>query len=1200
MSGSYRVAPVNRGASQQGYVLLTCLLAMLFCSIVVASMLTVAGSTVNIEESGRVRERQQRAAEGGIEAVLNQVRNSATIAATSDPRLKQGTSTYNAATAVYEAGPYVCNGLSVPADFGFIPAKDDRIQEPKVAGDQCYDGKYDPNSECNPAPKLVPVDGISVRIGCTNQGPSANADGFNIPTDDGGVAVRLVGSSDYLGDTLDASDKARNWIQDLFNSVPGYTANEVAAEKQGTEEQLISSGARPLKIIGGLEVKKQIVAISSNATGPAVIVQGTAATGGKGMFGVAGVQEGCGISAIGDVNDPNNKSDVAVDSFFDSTDSGLVCEVTSVKDLASAGLPLGSGEWDNNRVQTQSLRSGQLFPNGLPADCNLADPDNNNVIYLEGSFNSNDSATLNSWWSDAADQYPGKPGAACDGKTYLFGGDVWFDVNDPTLPESDPRSHSLVFANYKSNWVFGSPNGWGNGYDASLTRPPLDFFPEKSVTQAACNRKAPTVNGSSGTNITLSSRTGWYHKAGRLVVCGPIVKDQVVAGFIIPSSHTTAIGQRPANSLGVRLLPTTFTPNGWVGSGSPTDLQVADQSGLSYTSTVSKACWDTGTCAIELPVVTASKFGNGAPNPTWPGNGKIGKVFLDVSGNYDEVLGNGVQRSIRFDVTLGGNSGSCYMKYRPSDNVSSGLPIGWGRVEYDLTNTSVEGDCDTKIAQLSDNRQALFDSSVKVTVTLNPNKRAEIGGRECRILNAIPTFLRGPLWRFFYNLLRCGSTPNAGSNVTYTLDSIVMRAAWAPLVAFDSPNNFLDSPRDAGVGSVSNAVAIAGFSEAATQNDVFATARTGTATVFPTSFANLRFSLRDPNLLDGFLKISKLSISARMRKPSSVNTNDRVDFVLKTHTGVWCRKQVRMTEIIDNQVTFREWVPNSNYSDLKDGQSKPTCTQGGDPSKPVINLDTGEVVTYKKRDGTEALTTASFLDVEIVMANTGVDRTFQIDDAGFSAEADGYQRPPDPFTVTWNPLIPNADTTPRQGDATFNVFGSVSVPNNDVRVIWNWDNSNSSGVVVGGVELVKSAGPLGFPLFNGGSVPADKCNPSYKEGCKPALVAAALGSWTTGTWPAAATATPKEQPDPLASTGDTRPPNRNILVVSCIVDDSGTPGVVTDDKLVRKAEAEATIIDIDGRVAAVGKTVKVTRWRRLPPEEVAFGAEATTKPCTAG
>ena len=62
------------------------------------------------------------------------------------------------------------------------------------------------------------------------------------------------------------------------------------------------------------------------------------------------------------------------------------------------------------------------------------------------------------------------------------------------------------------------------------------------------------------------------------------------------------------------------------------------------------------------------------------------------------------------------------------------------------------------------------------------------------------------------------------------------------------------------------------------------------------------------------------------------------------------------------------------------------------------------------------------------------------------------------------------------GDATFNVWGSVSVPNNDVRVVWNWD-----------IDSGTAWGPTGFPIFNSGDAPFARCNVNHRDQCQPAL-----------------------------------------------------------------------------------------------------------------
>ncbi len=175
-------------AAQGGYILLTTLMAMLLCVILVSSMLAVTASTVAIEETGRVRERQARAAESAVELAINEIRNSPNEASEGPPNLKQSCNTgYDATKQLSEQLP------KEPGDAAC------------GSGDTAYDAVRDPNinrgavaSTCNPLGNLVQIDNYPVRVFCYNEGLRVNdgqggPDLPGIPQDDGAIAVRLVG-----------------------------------------------------------------------------------------------------------------------------------------------------------------------------------------------------------------------------------------------------------------------------------------------------------------------------------------------------------------------------------------------------------------------------------------------------------------------------------------------------------------------------------------------------------------------------------------------------------------------------------------------------------------------------------------------------------------------------------------------------------------------------------------------------------------------------------------------------------------------------------------------------------------------------------------------------------------------------------------------------------------------------------------------
>ena len=110
--------------------------------------------------------------------------------------------------------------------------------------------------------------------------------------------------------------------------------------------------------------------------------------------------------------------------------------------MSAGGLPLGSGDWNNSRVylrnvKTYSYVNGQSGP--LPTDCALLAPQGG-VISLEGSFTARDAHPQR--LVERREQHvPGDPATSCNERTFIFeGGDLWFDVNDPALPETDPPS----------------------------------------------------------------------------------------------------------------------------------------------------------------------------------------------------------------------------------------------------------------------------------------------------------------------------------------------------------------------------------------------------------------------------------------------------------------------------------------------------------------------------------------------------------------------------------------------------------------------------------------------------------------------------------------------------------------------------------------------------------------------------------------
>jgi hypothetical protein len=1138
--------------SQVGYILVTTLLAMLLCTILASTMLAVTASTVKVEESGRVRERQLRAAEGALDVAINEIRNNPTMAASDLPL------------------------LSEPGNARYDASKKPNEQLPKVPGDSGYDSTRDPavnlqlnNALCNPLNNLVTVDTVPVRIYCYNDGLwEYDAQGNQvpgIPTDDGGVAVRLVGG-EYQGDPVPGSDPIADVARTWKTGFPftGAMQNFSQAEVNATAGQLVYTGDTPLRIVGGVEVKNQIAAVTATGRpGPAIEVDGVVAQGGPGMFDPETGTKGCGIAEPLD-SFGASRTDVQASSIYVAPGTSLICNENELSVMGAGGLPLPNGEWDNTRVQRNRYQDWdgnnsifKLNQNGVydafPTDCDTIDTVDGVVSIPAGSYDARATKILNSWFT-----------GGCPGRTFYFeGGDYWFDVDDPALPESDPRKHSLVFADRESNWVFGPALNWAGA------RPSIAQFPE------ACDRRPPSPTSpdlSRGVSITLSSRTGIHHTAGRVAICGSILKQQ--AGNP-PPTQTTTISQRPATSLGARLLP-----NAWLDvtsgvqpfAGSADAPRAADRNTARVTQPVTLACWDSGTC-LTRHTLRVTGLGTRASDGIDPGPGVLGSAWVDLTA--DAEFANNPQQNLaftRFGVTLSDGK-TCSARFgTTSKSLPNRTADNYATISYNLLDDplndnltdGIDSTCDTVLTGAGVGREDFRNATINVEVGLNPPKQANTrfgSGVFGGIIRWLCKNIAEPIGDFTgWYRVNCDNRP---TSVTYAIDALAVRLGWTP--SFDTPVS--------AAGTCSNCDMFENASQGAREvPSLYASTTTPAVSSPTTSFSVLRFPLQDPNLLDGFLPVRSLTVNAKMRKPATANATDKVDFVLKTHTGIWCRASVAISSIT-NDVEQPITLTPSNGNTCRQGASGPFVT----------SVDIGELVGHKDPLNNSV---ASTLDVEVILANTGAARTFEIDYAtltGTAGDVDGsgnvlgYPRPKDPFTVTWNPLTPNSTFIGATGDATFNVFGPVSVPNNDVRVRFNWQ-ANSSGQV-------------GFPIFNGANVTADKCSATTSELCRPALVASALGSWTTGAWPASPT--PVQRPDAIASSGSTRKPIRQVVLVACVVDGGGA-----SDQLLPRSEARVRISDKDGKALSPGAKVTVDRFRHLEgPSAYKTGAAASTDPC---
>lgn len=675
-----------RPLRQDGFVLIITLTVMLVCMVIVTALLTLTVDTQHIEDTGRNRERQVRAAEGALDVAINKVRNSQTVAA---PLPWQPGLPLNA-NAAERIGN--CDAL---------------------------------------VPDLLEVDGHPTRVNCTNQGsfpatpPAVGSPDQWIPADNGGPSLRLVGEP-YERDFVDQSSLPPAGV---------LPSGQPATPLRDSPASLLHTGAAPLRVVGGLEARHSVVAVRNPPTatlegpsadaepeayGQGVEVTGYARQGGEGMYTNTTGNQGCGIAS------PENNWGVQSTTVTADSDPTLVntdpddlenpdyvlvnefvCGDEALAGGAGGALPPGSGDWINADV----VATRQT----LPANCTALKQ--NGVVTLGGgAYDAAATAILNNWFT-----------GGCTNTTFYFPpGDYWFDVYSPAaVPD---RRTTLNFDDRTSDWVFGAPllepGAWPAGGGALPGgRPVPSGFPR------VCD---PDQQGA---NITLSARTGWWHNQGRVAICGPRppVSGNAPAGA---PTHTTAIWQRTSVPLGNRLVASTpASASGWSMPGAgPADFagRLEERDGQLVRTSVNvptpwewpwdrfppwrPTCWDDyvifggGGCGPWDRSFSLGDFQlvqEGPTPPEDPGPGPINNAYVDITGNayYSDRATGSNAAFVRLDVTLSDGQ-TCSVQ-------TAGLPTNFVTRTYDLFGGG------STCGAVIDDREQLQGADITVSVRMN-------------------------------------------------------------------------------------------------------------------------------------------------------------------------------------------------------------------------------------------------------------------------------------------------------------------------------------------------------------------------------------------------------------------------------------------------------------------------------------------------
>lgn len=619
-------------------------------------------------------------------------------------------------------------------------------------------------------------------------------------------------------------------------------------------------------------------------------------------------------------------------------------------------------------------------------------------------------------------------GGQCPGRTFWFqpestsaAGVYWFDVEDPTNPDGSAKSrdlwNSLIISDPTVRIIFGTPAG---GYTATAAG--AAKFPN------ACD------NAAYGVEVVLSPRTTLRQLDGKVAICD---RDANVA----TNSSPAAIWQAGAADGGWRGTPDpavstavlSFRTTGqiclpWIGcfplaSGTATFLNGSANRGWIVDGSSAQARFSC-TAAFGGACIGDVNFqgrGIGQTSSAAPSPGSVTSLDVIATGTATErdtlwaIYNDG---AIGSEIKLylpGSATALCgsFFPYSP-DSMISGRHV---TLAYDLLSTEsdpIAGLLPCRSVQID--RQQLRGAGVDLKVSA---------------YRSVP----------IYNTVHIG----------LELDGFELRAGWdlSPTAAtspgWSDPTNLLPSAS----GAVSDG-AHSGFSLQCVPGflgfDV--TCPTDTRTVTVSGFDNTR----DPHVpVSGTLQAAGIVITG--------NTSDRAWF---TGRGLY---DVDRSPTVDRYSTISVTISNLRgsagsctanwpkvpfwgqglYLNLLDSTVAGTCSTVLTNAEQLIGATAAVTVYLRINDAPVWCASASSCDY------FGV----RVDSVRLSTVTSGdYTRPRAPMLMT----IGNDSAT---GPSTFNVFGQVSMPRNDLTIRWNGPSPRVDGgtndgdpVPIGGGNMI--------------------------------------------------------------------------------------------------------------------------------------------------
>lgn len=482
----------GRRRGEAGFSLVATLMIMGVAFLLVSALLLITLTTTRVSNEQEDRGREWRAADGAMDAAVNQILQ--------DASAKMGSLT---------------------------------------------------EAQCEPVQEMT-IDNMDVEVKCAAEA----SDQPFVPVEQAPnqYSVRVVGNT-YRGEPSNLPTPAKAWNQtpaqcpaiggdlngncfpwaEALSAFGGWRKPDGTLDTDSVTARVL--GVEPLQIIGSMGVKEGTAPLratrnSSGAItgdGPAIAVRGEYAQGDRGLLqGLTGDLTGGGTETTCGILSPKQEV-VNVRNSNILTVDGLYC---------SDAPATGGRERAGGLSATDVDIAGWVKPARANFDPAAPCPSGKRVDLPAGSYDAAQSKRLNEWFRTNN----------CDFKVFVFApGAYWFDVDAaPAGGEPWQWRNELRFRDSTSVVVFGTvaPEA---ATVVSAPQPAQEAAKVMTAGAALCASDRP------GVTITLSGRTSIRHESGRVAICGANTANNLSDRGLV---NRRAVQQAPTVNLGWESSPT--------------------------------------------------------------------------------------------------------------------------------------------------------------------------------------------------------------------------------------------------------------------------------------------------------------------------------------------------------------------------------------------------------------------------------------------------------------------------------------------------------------------------------------------------------------------------------------------------------------------------------------------------------------------